>query len=81
MTTVLEQDWPRDIEAIRRGIVGVSVSRSNPLYDLHPSSFASGPQDEWDRNMKENYEEGGALRELVERGREDYRTGNVSPLP
>ena len=80
MTTILKQDRPRDVETIRQGIVGVSVSR-NPLHGLPPSSFASGPQDEWDRKMKENYEEGGALKELVERGREDYQTGNVSPLP
>jgi hypothetical protein len=31
--------------------------------------------------MKEDYEAGGALKTLVEKGREDYQTGNTSPLP
>lgn len=59
---------------IRSGAVVVHPSSS-------PSSFAQGPQDEWDQKMKENYDQGGALKELVERGREDYRMGNTSRLP
>ena len=81
MTAVLKQDWPDDVETIRRRIIGVSVSSSSWLYDLHPSSIASSRQDEWDRKMKENYEAGGALKKLVEKGRRDYRTGNTFQLP
>jgi len=31
--------------------------------------------------MKQSYEQGGALKDLSERGREDFRTGNTSKLP
>ena len=81
MAAVLKQDRPDDVEAIRRRIIGVSVSSSSRLYDLHPSSLASSPQDEWDRKMKENYEARGALKKLVEKGRRGYQTGNTSQLP
>lgn len=46
-----------------------------------PDSFASGPKDEWDREMKENYEAGGELKMQAEKALEDYRTGNTSRLP
>ena len=81
MTAVLKQDWPDDVETIRRRIIGVSVSSNSWLYDLHPSSLTSSRQDEWDRKMKEDYEAGGALKKLVEKGRRDYRTGNRFQLP
>ena len=81
MTAVLKQDRPDDVETIWRRIVGVSVSSSSRLYDLPPRSLASSPQDEWDRKMEENYEVGGALQKLVEKGRRDSRTGNTSQLP
>ena len=76
MSSVLQRNRPTDAETLRRSIIGVSPS-STP----HLTSLVSGPKDEWDRKMKEDYEAGGALKTLVEKGREDYQTGNTSPLP
>jgi hypothetical protein len=56
-------------------------SELSDVTSASPSSFSQGPKDEWDRKMKENYEQGGVLKELSKRGREDYQTGNTSPLP
>jgi hypothetical protein len=45
------------------------------------SDFAAGPKDEWDEQMKEDYESGGPLRQLAEKGLKDYREGRTEPLP
>lgn len=80
MTTVLRQDRPDTnhlVGHIRHGTVRVERGAASELYQL----LVHKPQDEWDRKMKENYEDGGALKKLVQKGREDYRTGNTSRLP
>lgn len=46
-----------------------------------PADFSSGPKDRWDEAMKESYEEGGVLADLVDRAREDYENGNTKSLP
>jgi hypothetical protein len=53
----------------------------SPFLPVRSDSFAQGPQDEWDKKMKENYEAGGELKKRAEKALEDYRTGNTSPLP
>lgn len=80
MTAVLRQDRP-DVDHVagqlRRGRARVECEAGSELYQL----LVHRPQDEWDRKMKENYEDGGALKKLVQKGREDYRTGSTSRLP
>jgi len=68
-----------DPEQTKKGIRGGTASFE--LGSTSPSSFSQGPQDEWDRKVKKNYEAGGELKRRAEKALEDYRTGNTSPLP
>ena len=67
-------DYRRALGQIRGGFARVAGTTSS-------LSLPSRTLDEWDRKMKESYEAGGAVKKLVERGREDYQAGNTSPLP
>jgi hypothetical protein len=57
-----------------------AVDNASPE-DKKPSDFASGPKDEWEERMQEDYESGGPIKKLAEEAREDHQDGNTEPLP
>lgn len=46
-----------------------------------PEDFASGCKDEWDRQMKKDFEDGGPLRQMAEEALKEHREGRTEPLP
>lgn len=77
-STLDPEDHERAADALRDGSAHFTSESHSNVGDRHK---ARTEEDGWDtEEMKENYEQGGVLKKLVERGRADYQTGNTRPL-
>lgn len=79
-STLDPEDHEQAASELRDGSAHFASESHSNVGDRHKARHET--QNGWDtEEMKENYEQGGVLKELVERGREDYQTGNTRPLP